>query len=727
MIKLTDVCKVYQDFGDTFYALKSINLEIGDKGMVFLLGKSGSGKSTLLNCLSGFDECTSGSIEIDGVDIAKASGIEQNEYRKKQVGYVAQDYNLLIDLSIGQNLELVAKIKGVDKSKQDLDKILNRVGLKGVYHRSCKKISGGQKQRVAIARALVGDPKVIFADEPTGNLDGDTSEVIFGILKELSQSTLVVVVSHDAESAVKYGDRIVKIENGKITDDQVNAVQESEQTTELIECGHQDEGVEQRNTQYLQKKETRDQRKAGVSVSFALRLGFGIIKKHWARFVAVVVLPIFFVGLVGVLVTVITFAPERKQLGILYQYDTTSNTMTLQASWPNDGLDATENIAWGENNMPGAVSFEHFFAKEQMQDYAKYGKLVLSIGNARGSVGFARNPNQEGGFASHYILGSDSKVVLWDEQDSVGAVGALAQVDGRNLLYGTMPTSEGGVLISDFVFNAIKSFGYKSPDGLTAMDDVGTMQDFLDGKPEVTLFIQEVPIEDRFEGIEPLSVTVTIPIVGIYETTMSVEAAQNRYKEYASKDQLDNPYLLHSPIAANMIVVGKRYFDTVVAKEIEPKYKYAIVPKLGEKSKDLRYVNKQYSLRGEGYLVWETQSPVYKHHPWSALVGGKFVGLGEKEVVDMQISVSGLKAAFKWVLSVFMVVSALLSAYFAASTISTSKKQIGILRGLGASGKDIFVIYASESLIGMLVTFGLGVAVMHILFATIINSSVWIF
>jgi len=219
VFKLVNVSKTYLYNGVETRALKNINLELPSSGLVFVLGNSGSGKSTLLNCMSGLDKVTAGNIYFDGNALNNFDSAELNSYRRNFVGFVAQDYNLLTDLSVGKNLELVARLKGIDK--KDINLLLEKVGLNNYYDSSVKNLSGGQKQRVVIARAMVASPKIIFADEPTGNLDGDNGKAILQLLKELSKDTLVVVVSHNVDYAYKFGDRVVKLEDGSIVSDEL--------------------------------------------------------------------------------------------------------------------------------------------------------------------------------------------------------------------------------------------------------------------------------------------------------------------------------------------------------------------------------------------------------------------------------------------------------------------------------------------------------------------------
>ena len=220
MIELKNVSKVYKSKkGASTTALNDISLKIGNKGMVFIVGKSGSGKSTLLNLLGGLDGVTSGKILINGKDISNFKSEEYDSYRNTYIGFVFQEFNILEEYNIYENISLSLELQNLKSTKNEIDKLLDKLGISGLGNRKVNELSGGQKQRVALARALIKNPEIILADEPTGNLDKKSSAQIFEILKEISKEKLVIVVSHDIESAKTYADRIVEIEDGKIKND----------------------------------------------------------------------------------------------------------------------------------------------------------------------------------------------------------------------------------------------------------------------------------------------------------------------------------------------------------------------------------------------------------------------------------------------------------------------------------------------------------------------------
>lgn len=207
----------YPKKGVPVEALKGISLQFEDRGLVFILGKSGSGKSTLLHLMGCLDRATDGEILLNGVSSKDFTDEDFDNFRGDYLGFVFQDYNLLPDFNVEENIALGQELIG--KKADNTKEMLELVGLADMAKRKPAELSGGQRQRVAIARALAKDPKIIFADEPTGALDEETGKSILSLLKTLSKEKLVIVVTHDRDFAEAYGDRIIELADGKIISD----------------------------------------------------------------------------------------------------------------------------------------------------------------------------------------------------------------------------------------------------------------------------------------------------------------------------------------------------------------------------------------------------------------------------------------------------------------------------------------------------------------------------
>ena len=218
-IVLNDLRKIYKMGDEKIIALNNINLNIGKSEIICLLGTSGSGKSTLLNMMAGLEKPTKGEVIINGIHLEKMNENQITKFRQLNVGFVFQSYNLISTLSAMENVSLGLTFKGISRSKRDkmAKEMLQNVGLGDRLHHKPSQMSGGQQQRVSIARAFVDNPKIIFADEPTGNLDTKTTfevmDLITGMAKENNQT--LIIVTHDVEIS-SYANRIVYLRDGSI-------------------------------------------------------------------------------------------------------------------------------------------------------------------------------------------------------------------------------------------------------------------------------------------------------------------------------------------------------------------------------------------------------------------------------------------------------------------------------------------------------------------------------
>ena len=231
MIEVNNLRKKYTSATGEVIAVDDVSLTLGDTGLVFILGKSGSGKTSLLNLMAGLDQADRGSVQalflpnygVSETDVLKLSVDQLDIYHNLCMGFVFQDNCLIDNWAVKDNVAISLlqqeSSSFVKDPEEQITRILEYVDMAGLMNRRVSELSAGQVQRIAIARALIKNPNVIFADEPTGNLDVKSSRIIFNLLKKISQNCLVVVVTHDENSAYAYGDRIIKMSDGKIIDD----------------------------------------------------------------------------------------------------------------------------------------------------------------------------------------------------------------------------------------------------------------------------------------------------------------------------------------------------------------------------------------------------------------------------------------------------------------------------------------------------------------------------
>ncbi|MGD9910387.1 MAG: ATP-binding cassette domain-containing protein [Candidatus Izemoplasmatales bacterium] len=222
MIKLVNVSKYYNSNNTIALGLRKVNLELHVNEFVAIVGESGSGKTTLLNVISGIDTYEDGEIYINGEETSYFSTVDKENFRKKYVAFVFQNYNLIDSYTVLQNVEAPLILSGYpkDKLRARAMEIIRRVGLDKHVNHKATKLSGGQKQRVVIARALAKDCPIIAADEPTGNLDSASANQILELLHEISKEKLVIMVTHDFEQVKKYATRKIRIFDGEIVEDQ---------------------------------------------------------------------------------------------------------------------------------------------------------------------------------------------------------------------------------------------------------------------------------------------------------------------------------------------------------------------------------------------------------------------------------------------------------------------------------------------------------------------------
>lgn len=222
ILEVTNLCKTYGK-GDTMVkALDNVSFSVEKGEFLAIIGPSGSGKSTLLHILGGVDVPTSGSVVINQTDISNLDETALAIFRRRQIGLIYQFYNLIPILTVQENLTLPLLLDGRKPDKKQIDTLVKRLGLENRLDHLPNQLSGGQQQRVSIGRALVNNPALMLADEPTGNLDSENSKEIISLLRQFNKefNQTVIVITHD-EKIANSADRVITIEDGKITGDEV--------------------------------------------------------------------------------------------------------------------------------------------------------------------------------------------------------------------------------------------------------------------------------------------------------------------------------------------------------------------------------------------------------------------------------------------------------------------------------------------------------------------------
>lgn len=446
MISIKHLVKTYRSKKVIVKALDSVNIDFPDRGMVFVLGKSGSGKSTLLNIIGGLDKPDSGEIIVNEKSSKQFTDSEYDGYRNTYVGFIFQEYNILNEFNVQQNIELALQIQGKKNTAAEAEKILRSVGLEGLSNRKPNTLSGGQKQRVAIARALIKNPSIILADEPTGALDSETGKEVLDTLKKLSADRLVLVVSHDREYAEKYGDRIIELKDGKIISDTSLKIDNRGNTTLTVE-------IQSKNVSFI---------KSQLPFLRAIKIGANSLKTKPIRLVITVFISLIAFGMFGVVSTMmmydVNYTAAKALEGTLYnsaylqkKYDTTisityydyyDRKMHVEPqSWVSDNITAIEASEVEKyNNSNLNVKFAGIFGMEEGTSLPK-----IEILN------YATSSNTPTYYNYDYFTG------FTDVGDKY-----ISDVFGQDsLISGAYPIESDEIAISEYMFDVIKYKGLR--------------------------------------------------------------------------------------------------------------------------------------------------------------------------------------------------------------------------------------------------------------------------
>ncbi|MBL4934682.1 ABC transporter ATP-binding protein [Clostridium sp. YIM B02515] len=220
-LKVENLKKSYKTGDITTQVLKGVGMDLSKGEIGVILGPSGSGKSTLLNIIGGIDRCDSGTVLVDNIEITKLNDNKLTDYRRENIGFIFQFYNLIPNLTVGENIEVVSNIS---KTPLNTDEVLKAVGMLDKKHRFPKELSGGEQQRVSIARAIVKNPKLLLCDEPTGALDFVTSREILKLLQQINKdfgTTILMITHNSAISAM--ANRVYKVRSGEIVESIINS------------------------------------------------------------------------------------------------------------------------------------------------------------------------------------------------------------------------------------------------------------------------------------------------------------------------------------------------------------------------------------------------------------------------------------------------------------------------------------------------------------------------
>ena len=383
-------------------ALQDISLKINNKGFLLLSGKSGAGKSTLINILSGLDTDYEGDVFYRDIHLKNLSRKELNAYRNSEIGFIFQDFCLIENKTVFENLSLPLEIQ--NSKENQIEKLLHQFGLEEHKDKYPSELSGGEQQRVAIARALLKNPNILIADEPTSSLDLDNATMILDLLKEISETKLVIVVSHDISLIKPYADRIILLENGKIRSDSQPQLYDAE-------C------------------EPFCFKKTSVSLKFIIKESFHHLYDHLKFYIFILFAIILSLAFVGSFLTMNQYHPNEILLHSAKSFNDTFLTLKPEESNKNSDLELDSALQNQVLDMESCIRFQTGidtnFANRTYSGFS----LCLAEDNLSGII----------------VLSSQNQKKI-----------------NHFLIEGTFPTKENEVVITDYLFQSYKAFGYRN-------------------------------------------------------------------------------------------------------------------------------------------------------------------------------------------------------------------------------------------------------------------------
>ncbi|MDR0850002.1 MAG: ABC transporter ATP-binding protein/permease [Christensenellaceae bacterium] len=468
MLEVKGLSKIYRNKkGNWVRALNDVSIKFDKTGLTFIYGPSGNGKSTLLNILGGIETWDEGQVMLNGVDITTLSNNELDAYRNSRISFVFQDHNLITSLSVKENVRLGRSFTGNVPTDEEISEVLKKLKLGGFEDRIPNELSGGERQRVAIARTLIQSPQILFVDEPTGNLDEENSTQIWQILKEISKTTLIVGVSHQKEIVLKYADRIIELDSGKVVSDK--AAQGGKWVAKNIKNNEADKPTDKSQLNLKAGRMPFDQ------VFSMARVNMGLKKVKTAFVILLSAMSLVFFSMFIILAGYSNTVAQSR------------NVFDSGATYV--GFKRTDDQQMNSNDRHEFVTeisgVKNFFSVN----------FPVSFG-----PNFSTSPNKE-----FYISGLIEMAPVAGE-NSAGKKNGL----GQKILYGNYPDANNvsNIAISDYLANMLKVYGFRSSPG-------GPVE-YIDSIEELVL------IKDQ-SGIITYSKPVVINgramlIQGIYET-----------------------------------------------------------------------------------------------------------------------------------------------------------------------------------------------------------------
>ena len=657
MLTLKNIKKIYEQSDEA--VLDDINLTFNRDEFVSILGCSGAGKSTLLNIIGGLDDKTSGKLLINGKDIYKRDDLNLDYYRKNNVGFIFQNYNLIEHLTVYENVMLPLLLTNSKKKHKRVLKILDKTGLKGKKNSKICDLSGGQKQRVAISRALINNPDIILADEPTGALDYKTGYEIMNLIKKLSKNKLVIMVTHNKVLAKKYSSRIIYLDKGRVISDTNPSKEKNEYFSTKFKSGN----LSIKNALLYSIKTIKAKRKSFLLTSLASSIGLILVA------------------------LIISVSNGLKKEMNSYEKNVLSSVPII--------IPSVKTKISDKSKIPKNKLYSYDYKEESKinpinDDFIKYiNKMKAKLSC---DINYSRN-------LKFNILTEDYNLLDNVEFSQMPSIKYIK--NNYTLLAGSYPKNKNELMlvadqknrIDKNILDALKFNGDVNVSDIFKKKMKLIFNDDFYIKKDNVYFINK-----NFENVYKEKNNVALKIVGIIRLTKDEEESykNNLANEKSSLAYLSN--LADDVIDKNInsdIISDINKNDNIMVENVN-RAEGVLKKKLGgDKTPDLIYIYpKDYTSKN---LIINYINKYNKNKKESKKV--TYINYSKETIDAAKQMINTISVVLILFSSISLICSSIMIGIITYISVNNRTKEIGILRSIGASKKEVAMIFLSEVLI----------------------------
>ena len=708
MLELKNIHKSYKTKTLNQHVLKGVNLKFRKNEFVAILGPSGSGKTTLLNIIGGLDQYDEGDLIIKGKSTKKFKSKNWDSYRNKSVGFIFQNYNLISHINVLDNVEMGMTLSGKKgrERKNKAIELLEKVGLKEHIHKKPNQLSGGQMQRVAIARALANDPEIILADEPTGALDSKTSVQIMELIKNISKDKLVIMVTHNAELAEKYADRIIRMKDGVLEED-TNTANE----------------IKDINEEYKLNK-------TSMNIFTAIHLSLNNIRTKKGR----TILTAFAssIGIIGIALILSLSNGFSKQIGIFERNVADAMPVIItEARISNDLIKSEMSKSEGENTFTNAKEIRleersniknNNLSNEYLEYLEKMPADYLSSISIDYDLNYGMNIIKKDG--NKYSAATSEEKGLLGLMPSKGfndnSITKLI-TDYYDILQGKLPENKNEIVLEINEDNTVNKEIYNL---LELKEDNVSFDEILNKEIKIVFdddFYKKQGNYFTFRNIDEEMYNnennLTLKIVGII-----------RIKKEKSKISSSGTNLYYTNELKNYII-EKNNNSEIVKKQKDVDYNVFTGEKFENetaKNQMLLYLGapktpKRIQLYPKNFETTSNLIEYLDKYNDERKEEDKVTYLNQAELIDETTNgiMNGITIVLVAFSSISLIVSSIMLGIITYISVLERTKEIGVLRSLGARKKDIRRVFNAETLIIGIISGVFGILIAYLLIVPI--------